>query len=178
MEQYLKASNMGVDDGFGTSVALYGNTLVVGAPGEDGDGDSLPDSGAVYVFRRTDGRWHQQAYLKASNAGVSRLFGTSVALNSSDRLGITLAVGAPEDDPDHNGAGYVFRVDSENLHSIASSISGGWKQQIYVAGPPDSFLPTNGSFGFSVALHGDTLVIGAPYEEGYYGGGIYVYRAK
>jgi hypothetical protein len=60
-QAYVKASNTGVDDGFGTSVALSGDTLAVGAPTEDGNGNgvnsgaeadnSASDSGAVYVLR-------------------------------------------------------------------------------------------------------------------------------
>jgi hypothetical protein len=80
LEAYLKASNTGQGEGFGTSVALDGDTLAVGAP----------NSEAVYVFTRTGGDWSQQAYVKASNTGTSDEFGTSVAL-----AGDTLAVGAP-----------------------------------------------------------------------------------
>ncbi len=54
-QAYLKASNPDADDFFGRSVAIDGDTLVVGAPEEDGDGsspadDSLLDAGAAYVF--------------------------------------------------------------------------------------------------------------------------------
>src|SRR5690242_10298121 len=73
---YLKASNTNADDLFGFNVALSGDTLVVGAPQEGSSAtgvngnqsdNSAPNSGAVYVFTRTNGVWTQQAYLKASN---------------------------------------------------------------------------------------------------------------
>jgi hypothetical protein len=73
---YVKASNTGVNDVFGTSIAMSGNTLVVGASGEDSNatgvnGDennnSASNSGAAYVFVRNGDSWVQQAYLKASN---------------------------------------------------------------------------------------------------------------
>jgi hypothetical protein len=67
------------DDQFEYSVSTYGDTIVVGALGEDfnaigvnGDQDNnnALDSGAAYVFVRVGNRWTQQAYLKASNAQV------------------------------------------------------------------------------------------------------------
>lgn len=100
---YIKASNTDKDDLLGWSVALSqsGDTLAVGAPGEDSsatgvDGDqddnSAWTSGAVYVFRRTDSTWAQHAYVKASNTDPRDGFSRSVALSAS---GDTLAVGAP-----------------------------------------------------------------------------------
>ena len=95
---YLKASNTNADDLFGFNVALSGDTLVVGAPQEGSNAtgvngnqadNSAPNSGAVYVFTRTDGVWTQQAYLKASNTGAGDQFGVIMALS-----GDTLAVGA------------------------------------------------------------------------------------
>ncbi len=77
---YLKASNTGVSDGFGIAVAISGDTLVVGAPGEDSnatgvDGNqannTATNSGAAYVFTRDSTTWSQQAYLKASNTGMT-----------------------------------------------------------------------------------------------------------
>ena len=72
-QAYLKASNAGAVDYFSSSVALDGDTMVVGAWGEDSDGTSQSDNsayraGAAYVFVRSGGIWSQQAYLKASNA--------------------------------------------------------------------------------------------------------------
>ena len=60
LEAYVKASNTGSGDFFGSSVALSGDTLVVGAPGESSNAtgingnqsnNSVSDSGAVYVYR-------------------------------------------------------------------------------------------------------------------------------
>jgi hypothetical protein len=93
-ETDLKASNAESGDLFGFKVALSGDTLVVGAPGESAvavPGDNgAPMAGAVYVFVRTGGAWLQQAYLKASNAETGDNFGLSLAIS-----GDTLAVGAP-----------------------------------------------------------------------------------
>lgn len=113
-EAYVKASNTASFDSFGSSVALSGDTLAVGADKESsnaagvnapltgGSGtqadNSLNYSGAVYVFTRTGSTWSQQAYIKASNTGRSDGFGESIALS-----GDTLAVGA--DNEDSNAAG-------------------------------------------------------------------------
>ncbi len=152
-QAYLKASNAEADDVFGVSVALTGDTLAVGAPGEDSaaigvDDDetdnSAVDSGAVYVFTRTNGIWSRQAYLKASNTEANDEFGWSLALT-----GDTLAVGAPGEDS-ASGAVYVFtRTGSD------------WSQQAYVKA---SNTEANDGFGESVALTGNTLAVGATGE--------------
>ena len=75
-QAYLKASNTEVDDWFGPSVAISGDTVVVGAYEEDSNAtgvngnqsdNSATNSGAAYVFTRSGTTWSQQAYLKASN---------------------------------------------------------------------------------------------------------------
>src|SRR5207248_2080220 len=89
-QAYLKASNTGANDFFGVSVAISGNTIVAGAYGEDSAATGVNgnqadngavDSGAAYVFVRSGSTWTQQAYLKASNTGVSDFFGGSVAIS-------------------------------------------------------------------------------------------------
>jgi hypothetical protein len=166
---YLKASNTNAEDLFGLSVALSGDTLVVGAPyeassatGVDGDqtDNSAQVSGAVYVFTRTAGSWAQQAYLKASNTGAGDLFGYSVAL-----AGDTLAVGAPfegsnatgvngdqtDNSAQHAGAVYVF-----------TRIGGVWTQQAYLKA---SNTEAGDEFGVAVALANETLAVGAWFED-------------
>ena len=80
-QAYLKASNPAEIDDFGFSVAISGDTVVVGAFGED--------NGAAYVFVRNGGVWSQQAHLKASNTDEFDGFGFSVAIS-----GDTVVVGA------------------------------------------------------------------------------------
>jgi hypothetical protein len=174
---YVKASNTGAGDYFGSSVALSadGNTLAVGAYREDSNatgigGDQANDSannpGAVYVFVRSDGGdWSQQAYVKASNTGAADIFGYAVALSSD---GNTLAVGAyleasnatgidgdqADDSMDNAGAVYVFVRDTTDQ----------WSQQAYVKA---SNTGESDHFGWSVALSGDgnTLAVGASGED-------------
>lgn len=110
-QAYVKASNTGWGDEFGSAVALSGNgnTLAVGAPFEDSgaagingdeDNDMLKSPGAAYVFARNGKRWVQRAYVKASNTMLvprdpEHAFGFAVALADSGDL---LAVSAPGED--------------------------------------------------------------------------------
>jgi hypothetical protein len=160
-EAYLKAHNADLGDHFGHSVALWGDTLVVGAPEESGaggdpDDDSLTRSGAAYVYERREGRWTLSAYLKASNAGEGDRFGHSVAI-SGDRLLVgatsesSADVTAQDDDDVYNaGAAYVFARAGE-----------GWTQEAYLKA---SVITAGSEFGYSVALAGDVAVVGAPFE--------------
>jgi VCBS repeat-containing protein len=166
-QAYLKASNTESDDQFGGSVAVDGDTAVVGARLEDSnatgvDGNQADNSavnaGAAYVFTRDGtGAWSQQAYLKASNTDGGDEFGRSVAV-----AGDTVVVGASGEDSNatgvdgnqadnsavNAGAAYVFTRDG----------TGAWSQQTYLKA---SNTDGGDDFGFSVAVDGDTVVIGA-----------------
>ncbi len=169
-QAYIKASNPGQGDGFGTSAYLSqdGNVLAVGAPGEDasatgGQNDnSATDSGAVYVFtRNAAGSWNQQAYIKASNAGAGDEFGNVLSLAAN---GATLAVGAGyEDSSASGGPGDNSAADSGAVYVFRRS-SGVWSQQAYLKA---SNAGSGDEFGYSVALAGDgnTLVVGADRED-------------
>jgi hypothetical protein len=100
-QAYVKASNTGPGDRFGTEIGLStdGSTLAVGAPGESSAAtgingneadETASGAGAVYVFTRAI-TWTQQAYVKASNAAMGDLFGVRIALSAD---GSTLAVDA------------------------------------------------------------------------------------
>ncbi len=168
-QAYLKASNTEAGDQFGRSVAIAGETIVVGAPveasnasGIDGDqnDNSAIESGAAYIFTRNNGVWSQQAYLKASNTETEDLFGDSVAIEEN-----TVVVGAwreasnaTEIDGDQNnnsavsaGAAYVFTHNNNT-----------WSQQAYLKA---SNTEADDSFGASVDIAGDTVVIGAWKED-------------
>ena len=168
-QAYIKASNTDPIDSFGHSVALSGDTLAVAAVTEDSSamgvgGDhsdnSADDSGAVYVFIRTDGVWSQQAYLKASNTESSDHFGSSLALS-----GDTLAVGAIFEDSSATG------IDGDQADNTANDsgavyvftrTAGVWTQQAYLKA---SNTDEGDAFGGSLALAGGTLVVGAGSED-------------
>ncbi len=92
---------------FGAAVAIDGDTIVVGAYGEDSNAtgvngnqtdNSAASSGAAYVFTRTAGVWSQQAYLKASNTELGDQFGVDVSVE-----GDTVVVGANNEDSNATG---------------------------------------------------------------------------
>ena len=88
-------------DTFGFSVALSGDTALVGAARDDDNGN---DSGSAYIFQRTRGEWSGMGKMTASDGGASDHFGSSVSL--SRRTGV---VGAFFDDFGA-GSAYVFRL--------------------------------------------------------------------
>jgi hypothetical protein len=160
LQTSLKASNAEEDDHFGTSLAISGDTLVVGAPGEDGnaiggeDDNSASNVGAAYVFNRSGGVWEQQAYLKGSTASDGPInvfgfgFGTSVAIS-----GDTLAVSYP--------TGNWLKCEAY----IFIRSGGTWNQQAYLKSGDDSDYYFNEHLGRSLALSGDTLVVGEPKSD-------------
>ncbi len=153
-QAYLKASNNTQNSKFGYALALSnnGNTLVIGAPG--GIGEKTEESGAVYIFTRSNNRWHQQALLSPTNAETGDRFGTSVAL---DRSGTTLAIGAPGKDSDTVGNNIV---DSGAAYIWSLSDDVQWKQQQYIN--PNT-VTRLGEFGKIVTISSDgaTIAIGA-----------------
>jgi hypothetical protein len=166
-QAYVKASNTNTGDGFGR-VALEGDLLVVGAPGENSNAtgiggnqldDSFADAGAVYLFSRAGSTWSQTAYVKASNTDAGDNFGEGVAL-----WGSIFAVGAPGEKSNASGIG-GSQID--NSLSAAGAVyvfeaaPGGIAQQLYVkASTPD----TDDLFGSALAVERDLLVVGAPGE--------------
>jgi hypothetical protein len=168
---YVKASNTDNLDFFGDSVAVDGDTIVVGAPSEDSEATGIngsqsnndaEGSGAAYVFVRSGAAWSQQAYLKASNTGAGDGFGVSVAIS-----GDTIVVGASGEesaatgingsqsndngDGDGSGAAYVF---------VRSGST--WSQQAYLKASNTGAFDR---FGGSVAISGNTIVVGADWED-------------
>jgi hypothetical protein len=165
---YIKASNTDELDFFGASVALSGDTLVIGAVGEDSsatgaDGDQSDDSvsnaGAVYVFTRSGSEWTQQAYLKASASG-SKTFGTTVSLATD-----WLAVGATSEDSDAVGVnGDESSNDAANSGAVYLLRRSGsaWSQVAYVKA---SNTGSADLFGAAVVITNDQLVVAAPFED-------------
>ena len=166
-QAYAKASNTGTGDVFGVSVAISGDTVVVGALSEDSSttginstpNESAADSGAVYVFVRSGSTWTQQAYLKASNTGAGDQFGVAVAI-----AGDTLVVGALLEDGSStgvNGASNEGAADSGAAYVFVRSGTT-WTQQAYLKA---SNTGGNDRFGNAVTISGDTIVVGAYLED-------------
>ncbi|MEQ1645233.1 MAG: CSLREA domain-containing protein, partial [Pyrinomonadaceae bacterium] len=143
-QQKLIASDGQAGDRFGESVAISGDIALVGATGDD---DALVDQnkGSVYVFVRSGTTWTENQKLLANDAGVGDLFGTSVAIS-----GNTAIIGAQLDSFGSNsaqGSAYVF---------VQSGTT--WSQQQKFTGSDST---ANNRFGISVAISGNTAIVGA-----------------
>lgn len=138
-QAFLKASDTYAGDIFGYAVAISGNTVVVGAPYEDGN---ATDSGAVYVYTRTGTTWAFQARLKAPSPAVNNEFGYAVAIS-----GDTLVVGAPYRNS-NTGIAYVF-TRSGTTWTCRKNLTA-------------SNAVAGDQFGKAVAISGGTIVVGAP----------------
>ena len=142
----LTAADAAMADWFGMSVSVSGDTIVVGAAGDDESGRS--ESGSAYVFTRSGSTWTQQAKLIASDATTGDMFGYSVSVS-----GDTVVVGTEGDDDGGNNSGsaYVFTLSGAN-----------WTQQAKLtAGDADA----EDWFGHSVSVSGDMIVAGACNDE-------------
>ena len=170
-EAYLKASNPDAGDAFGESVAISGDTLVVGAHLESSNANGVngtqgnnaaASAGAAYVFVRNGSAWSQQAYLKASNPDANDNFGRAVAIS-----GDTIVAGASQEgsaaDGVNGGSGAegdnsAFRAGAAYVFARSGS---SWSQEAYLKA---SNSAGGDSFGTSVAISGNTLVVGASAE--------------
>ena len=145
-DQKLIPSDLG--EGFGSSVALDGDTAIIGTPYEDDSG--LDNNGAAYVFARAGGVWTEQAKLLASERHDSDQFGLSVALD-----GDTAVIGATGDEYGgipNSGAAYVF------------TRSGGlWTEQAKLLA---SDREHSDFFGYSAALDAATAIIATHQKNG------------
>ena len=133
--------NGGAKYGFGTDVALEGNLLVVGAPGRE----NTVSPGKVYVYEGAGDTWSRTATLTASDGNGGDVFGYSLDISGS-----TVVVGAYGNDS-FKGAAYVFE-------KPATGWGGNMTQEAKLVAPDAA---VNDFFGGSVAIDGDTIVIGA-----------------
>jgi len=144
LQQKLFASDRANFDQFGIAVDIVGDTIVVGAHGDNDEGFQ---TGAVYVFRRNGTTWTEEQKLKASDAAPDSAFGSSVALSEQ-----TIAIGAPSESSGalSSGAVYVFVNDGTS-----------WQQQGKIKA---NSAMNNQQLGSTVSVSGDTIVAAAPGE--------------
>lgn len=142
----LIALDSAATDYFGYSVALSGETAIVGAYLDDHAGGI--DAGSAYVFTRSGTVWTQQAKLTATDAAAADQFGFSVAVS-----GETALVGANLDNTPISDAGsaYVF---------VRAGMV--WTQQARLTASDAGSVDL---FGCSVALSGDTALVGARFDD-------------
>ena len=145
-QQKLLSSDGAVADRFGTSVAISGDYVIVGASEDD---DAGGNSGSAYIFKRDGEIWIEQAKLLASDGGAGDCFGWSVSISGDYAI-----VGAPFDDnfgAASSGSAYIFHRSGET-----------WPQQAKLL----NINPEAGDeFGGSVSISGDYAIVGAKYDD-------------
>jgi hypothetical protein len=157
--QIITAPDANPGDSFGQSTALTSKYLVVGAPRNDASGK---DSGAAYIYKRTNDIWHFHTRLTASDGEAGDLFGISVAIDQD-----TILVGADlhDETAEDAGAVYVYKLHGSDWKEEAKLLaSDGGKTDI---------------FGVRVAISGNTALISARRDDideiGVNAGSAYVY---
>ncbi len=144
LEQKLIAADGAAGDRLGASVAVEGDTAVVGAPEDE------QNAGAVYVFTRLGDGWSETAKLTAADGATGDRLGVSVAID-----GDTIVAGAPSDDVGANpnqGSVYTFARTGAAARNQTAKLTA-------TDGAADDAL------GFSVAIDGDTVVAGAYLDD-------------
>ena len=147
-EKKITASDADIDDRFGLPLAISGNTAIVGAQRNDDDGSN---SGSAYIFEKDEGgagNWGEVTILTASDAAAGDEFGTSVAIS-----GNTAVVGANFNNA-IAGSAYIFERNQGG--------AGNWGEVKIITG---SNSVAGDSFGISVAISGDTIVVGASFDD-------------
>ena len=153
-EAYLKSSQSKSEDKFGWSVAISGETIVIGAKGSNFNNEEF-FKGSTYVFVKEQNEWVEEAILLPDETEIDDQFGYSVAIS-----GDNIIIGAYYEDSSSVG----INGDSLNNSSLRSGaaylynrVSGIWNQQYYLKA---SNTDANDNFGHSVAISGDTYVVG------------------
>ena len=157
----LTADDGAANDEFGYSVAVDGDTIVVGAhldDGTDSGGNAITDSGSAYVFTKPASGWAdmtQTAKLTAFGVAAGDEFGISVAVD-----GYTIVVGAHQNDS-NKGAAYIFT----RFRGVWGNAPVSGNHRVETAKLVAADGAANDEFGISVALDGDTAVIGARQDD-------------
>jgi len=162
-EAFLKASNGQAYDYYGLAVGISGDTVIVGSDYEDsGDvfvtngisastDNSKSNSGAVYVYKRTGTTWEQEAYLKGWNSESYDRYGYRVAIDGDTVAVLAIYETGMENINTREGAVYIYRR-TGNL----------WGPEAYLKGTNTEAYDY---FGYGLAISGDIVAIGAPYES-------------
>lgn len=157
----ITASDASASDQFGIAVAIDGNSAVVGANNELNGGIR---AGAAYVFNRVGGVWGQVKRLQASDRQTGDEFGYAVGISTN-----TVVVGAPFEDEGGSAAGaaYVFERNEGGADN--------WGQ---VAKLVPAAGASGDEFGFAVSVWGDTIVVGAHFNDakGTHAGAAYIFQ--
>ncbi len=164
----LLSAGLTANDELGQTVAIEGDLAVVGAWRDDITVTPTSDEGKVFVFQRTGSTWNQIATLVASDGAPGDRFGSAVAIS-----GGTIVVSAIGDD--------VTFGDEGSVYVFEPSGPGTWAETAHLLPVPD-FVGQNTvgeNFGESVAIEGNTIVVGARSDNdasGVVRGSAYVFK--
>lgn len=158
----LVGDDTAAGDLFGSTVAISGNTLMVGAPEHDHGGSN---TGSVYVFELYEGEWIQVAELRDLDPEPGARFGDALALDGS-----TAVIGAYDTDvgeEQNAGGAYIYERNPDGLP--------GWLQTAELVA---SDAASGDNLGFSVAIRGSTVLVGAPGDDSamHQGGAAYFFQ--
>jgi hypothetical protein len=148
----LTSGDTADNDNFGYKVALDGNYAIVGSPGSDGEGT---DRGQAYLYLKTQGGtdgWGQVMTLVAGDAGDGDFFGVSVDISGDYAV---VGAGAENGSGTNQGAAYVFSRNQGGANNW------GQVKKLTAADKADE-----DGFGYSVAIDGDTIIVGSDGEDG------------
>ena len=177
----MDISNLADEDGFGISVSLNGNRLVVGANGDDGNADSAEDTGAVYLFSFTDSSFSGGTLEGIIGSGYTGGKNYNLALDDDDMIGSAVSLDnnslvfeAPGDDgfgdgSQNAGAVYMFSfadsVFTTPVHqgTIGDGYTGGKDIDLNLSS--DNIRES--SFGNRISLDNNRLALGMPGDDGF-----------
>ena len=149
-EQWIEEAKLIASDGasadeFGSSVAISGNIVVVGA--YDDNNESGIDAGGAYIYRYNGFQWIEETKVTASDGSTDDYFGNSVAVDDD-----TVVVGTRYADENgyNSGSAYIYRFDGF-----------GWNETKLLADDGDEY----DQFGYCVSLSGNNLVVGAYWDD-------------
>ncbi len=145
VQQKFKGNETAASDQFGYSVGISGDTIIVGAFNDD---DGGLDSGAAFLFTRSNGVWSQQAVLAPASLEAMDNFGAAVAID-----GDLVVVGAPLDDDTSSDGG-----SASVFHRVGST----WTLKAKLVPSPGDLSER---FGTSVATREGTVIVGAPGDD-------------
>jgi hypothetical protein len=150
----LLAADGAAEDYFGNSVSISGDYAIVGAYGDDDNGEN---SGSAYIFKRDGSSWSEQAKLLAADGAAEDDFGRSVSISGDYAI-----VGAHSDD--EKGSAYIFKRDGSS-----------WSQQAKLLASDGA---VGDSFGRSVSISGDYAIVGALLDDdnGAQSGSAYIFK--
>ncbi|MCP4614576.1 MAG: hypothetical protein GY845_38335 [Planctomycetes bacterium] len=156
----LTAGDAATSDYFGYSVSISGYYAIIGAKGDDDNGNG---SGSAYIFKRDGATWTEQTKLSAGDGATYDCFGSSVSIDGDYAI-----VGAYKDDyygGNDSGSAYIFKRDGSTWTQQAKLNAGDRAASDY--------------FGYSVSIDGDYAIVGA-YKDDYYGendsGSAYIFK--